>query len=51
MACVIRPFAGGALAAGLVLMACAAVAVAMQLVARAGEARHGTALPHRLAAS
>ncbi|MEJ0026976.1 MAG: hypothetical protein WDN01_13195 [Rhizomicrobium sp.] len=51
LACVIRPFAGGALAAGLVLMACAAVAIAMQFVARAGEARPGAVLPHGLTAS
>ncbi|MEI9991058.1 MAG: hypothetical protein WDM86_13560 [Rhizomicrobium sp.] len=51
LACVVRPFAGGALAASLVLMACTAIAIAMQLVARARETRAGTVLPHGLIAS
>jgi len=49
LACAVRPFADGALAAGLVLMACAAVAIAMQFIA--GDKRHDAALPHALIAS
>ena len=51
LACVMRPFGDGALEAGLVLAACAIVAVPLQIVSRAG-AKHGRAvLPRALIAS
>ena len=50
-ACVLRPFAHGALTAGLVLVACAAVAGAAIAVARHVAARREAGLPDGLAAS
>lgn len=51
LACVMRPFADGAIASGLVLLACAIVAAALHLAAQAGERRHRTVLPGALIAS
>ncbi len=51
LACAVRPFAGGALAAGVALTACTIVAVAMQVLARGGEKRPVAALPHAFIAS
>ena len=50
-ACVLRPFAHGALSAGLVLVACAAVAGAAIAVARFVAARREADLPDGLTAS
>jgi hypothetical protein len=50
-ACVIRPFAHGALAAGLVLVVCAAVAAIAIAVSRHVAARREDDLPHGLTAS
>ncbi len=50
-ACVLRPFAGGALAAALVLIACAVVASATVAVSRHAAKRHEAALPHGLFAA
>ena len=50
LACVLRPFTAGALAAAVALVAAAILAVATQFVARAGEKREGASLPHGLIA-
>jgi hypothetical protein len=50
-ACVLRPFAHGALAAGLVLIVCAAVAAIAIAAARYVAARRESELPHGLTAS
>jgi hypothetical protein len=50
-ACVLRPFAGGTLAAALVLIASAIAAAAIVAAARRGEKRHEAGLPHGLIAS
>ncbi|HEX4301178.1 MAG TPA: hypothetical protein VHZ78_00185 [Rhizomicrobium sp.] len=50
-ACVLRPFAGGALAASLVLIACAIVASATVAASRYAAKRHAAELPHGLFAT
>jgi hypothetical protein len=50
-ACVLRPFSGGALAAALVLIACAVVAAAIVAAARYSARRHETDMPQGLLAS
>jgi len=50
-ACVLRPFSGGALAAALVLIACAVVATAIAAAARYTARKHETDMPQGLLAS
>lgn len=50
-ACVLRPFAGGAFAASLVLIACAMVATLTVAAARRAAKRHDASLPHGLFAA
>jgi hypothetical protein len=50
-ACVLRPFASGALSAGVVLVACAVVAGAAIALTRHAAARREAEFPHGLAAS
>jgi hypothetical protein len=50
-ACVLRPFSGGALAAALVLIACAVVATAIAAAARYAQRKQETDMPQGLLAS
>jgi hypothetical protein len=50
-ACVVRPFAAGALSAALVLIACAGVAAAIIAVSRHAARQRDASLPHGLFAS
>ncbi|HUO90801.1 MAG TPA: hypothetical protein VMU08_16625 [Rhizomicrobium sp.] len=51
LACLVRPFASGALTAALVLVACAVVAAVIALVSRRAERQREAGLPHGLFAS